>query len=83
MPSRLYSILASEGLVAGREKSAKVTTKKVTFQHYRGRDTVTISGDAKAVGLAEKYLKNSWQSAMTAEDCQLELWKCQDQDRYE
>ncbi|MBQ73290.1 MAG: hypothetical protein CMJ67_10340 [Planctomycetaceae bacterium] len=77
--SKLRNILASEGLVAGLEKSARVTTKKVTFQHHRGRETVTISGDAKAVGLAETYLKNSWQNAMAAEECQLELWKCQDE----
>ena len=78
MPSRLYRILASEGLVAGREKSARATTKKVSFSHPRGRETVTISGDARAVRLAEAYLQDAWNNQMAAEDAQMELWKCQD-----
>lgn len=78
MPSRLYRILASEGLVAGREKSARATTKKVSFSHPRGRDTVTISGDARVVSLAETYLQNAWNDRMAAQDIELALWKCQD-----
>ena len=78
MPSRLYRILASEGLVAGREKSARATTKKVSFSHPRGRETVTISGDARAVRLAEAYLQDAWNNQMVAEDAQMKLWECQD-----
>ena len=78
MPSRLYRILASEGLVAGRGKSARATTKKVTFSHPRGRETVTISGDARAVSLAEAYLQDAWNNQMVAEDAQMKLWECQD-----
>ena len=60
MPSRLYRILASEGLVSGREKSARVTTKKVTFRTPRGKGSVTMSGPAKDVAVAELYLESAY-----------------------
>jgi hypothetical protein len=79
MPSRLYRILASEGLVAGLEKSAKVTTKKVTFDTYgRKKHTVTIKGDARSVQEAKIHLQTFYDLLQKKYDLQGLLEECED-----